>query len=64
MMVFTFENNAPQRLCLRSGGLSKPRPVHVNKRYKINIAKHLDVTPPLRKHFVGSWRLVVSLRSG
>ena len=25
------------RLCLRSGGLLKPRPVHVGKRNKINI---------------------------
>ncbi len=28
---------APQRLCLRSDGLLKPRPVHEGKLYRINI---------------------------
>ena len=30
-----------QRLCFCSGGLSKPRPVHDEKRYRINVLNTL-----------------------
>ena len=33
--------NCAQRLCFCSGGLSKPRPVHVEKRYRINVLNTL-----------------------
>jgi len=43
----------PQRLCLRSGAVSKPRPVPETKTWNEDINFGLHVNAPLRKHFVG-----------
>jgi hypothetical protein len=53
-----------QRLCLRSGGLSKPRPVPETKRgTKITLIAYTS-PPPLRKHFVGGWAVLISYPGG
>jgi hypothetical protein len=41
-----------QRLCLRSGAVSKPRPVPDTKTWNEDINFGLHVNAPLRKHFV------------
>jgi hypothetical protein len=55
MVIRSVFKNAPQRLCLRSGGTLKrftvPRDQTLNEDSTLN----LHVTPPLRKHFVGGW---------
>ncbi|MDH4297932.1 MAG: hypothetical protein OEV74_16760, partial [Cyclobacteriaceae bacterium] len=43
----------------RNGGLSKPRPVPETKTLNEDNTYSLYVTPPLRKHFVGSCRVLL-----
>ena len=43
-----------QRLCLRSGAVSKPLPVPDTKSWNEDINFGLHVNAPLRKHFVSN----------
>jgi hypothetical protein len=50
-----------QHLCLRSGAVSKPRPVPDTKTLNedMNFGQH--VTAPLKKHFVGSCKALLRI---